>query len=110
VIFLTFIFVKEWLGRHTPPSTYLIADGPAEPPAGDSEHQTLQQRFIGVLNALYDGYKAPIPAGAGTINAARAPMLGQAGIVGALDAVAAKGLLVKFDPVSDARFAPIPHP
>ena len=51
-----------------------------------------------------------IPAGAGTINAARASMLGQTGIEGALDAVAAAGLLVKFDPIADPRFAPIPHP
>jgi Ferritin-like len=108
--FQTFLFVKEWLGRHTPPSTYLITDGSADSPAGATEHQTLQQRFIGILNGLYDGYKARIPAGAGTINAARASMLGQAGIEGALDAIAAKGLLVKFEPVSDPRFAPIPHP
>jgi hypothetical protein len=70
----------------------------------------LQQRFTGLLTALYDGYKAGIPAGAGTINAARASMLGQTGIEGALDAVAAAGLLVKFDPIADPRFAPIPHP
>jgi hypothetical protein len=107
--FQTFLFVQEWLGRHTPPSTYLVAGGPAEP-AGSPQHQVLQQRFTGVLTTLYDGYKAGIPAGAGTINAARASMLGQTGIEGALDAVAGAGLLVKFDPIADPRFAPIPHP
>ena len=107
--FQTFLFVQEWLGRHTPPSTYLVAGGPADP-AGSPQHQALQQRFAGVLAALYNGYKVGIPAGAGTINAARASMLGQTGIEGALDAVAAAGLLVKFDPIADPRFAPIPHP
>jgi hypothetical protein len=108
--FQTFIFVKEWLGRHTPSSTYLVAGGPASPPAGNAEHQALQQRLIGVLTALYDGYKARIPAGASQINAARSSMLGQTGIEGALDAVAGQGLLVTFDSVADPRFAPIPHP
>jgi hypothetical protein len=107
--FQTFLFVQEWLGRHTPPSTYLVAGGPADP-TGSPQHQALQQRFTGVLAALYNGYKAGIPEGAGTINAARASMLGQTGIEGALDAVAAAGLLVKFDPIADPRFAPIPHP
>jgi hypothetical protein len=107
--FQTFLFVQEWLGRHTPPSTYLVAGGPADP-TGSPQHQALQQRFAGVLAALYNGYKAGIPEGAGTINAARASMLGQTGIEGALDAVAAAGLLVKFDPIADPRFAPIPHP
>jgi hypothetical protein len=106
--FQTFLFVREWLGRHAP-STYLVAGEPADP-AGSPQHQALQQRFTDLLTALYDGYKAGIPAGAGTINAARASMLGQTGIEGALDAVAAAGLLVKFDPIADPRFAPIPHP
>ena len=107
--FQTFIFAKEWLGRHSPQS-YLVAGGPADPPAGNAEHRVLQQRFVGVLNLLYDGYKAGIPAGASMINAARSSMLGQTGIEGALNAIAATGLLVKFDPVADPRFAPIPHP
>ena len=107
--FQTFLFVQEWLGRHTPPSTYLVAGGPADP-AGSPQHQALQQRFASVLAALYNGYKAGIPEGAGTINAARVSMLGQTGIEGGLDAVAAAGFLVKFDPIADPRFAPIPHP
>jgi hypothetical protein len=107
--FQTFIFVKEWLGRHTPPATYLVA-GVLGDPAGHPEHLTLQQRFVDVLSALHDGYKAGIPAGATEINAARTAMLGQAGIEGALNAVAEKNLLVKFDPVTDPRFAPIFHP
>ena len=107
--FQTFIFVQEWLSRHTP-SAYLVKGGPAAPPENDTEHKILQQRFVGVLTSLYEGYKAGIPGGAGTINAARNAMLGQGGIEGALDAVAAKGLLLKFDPIADPRFAPIHHP
>jgi len=107
--FQTFIFVQEWLSRHTP-SAYLVKGGPAAPPENDTEHKILQQRFVGVLTSLYEGYKAGIPGGAGTIDAARNAMLGQGGIEGALDAVAAKGLLLKFDPIADPRFAPIHHP
>jgi hypothetical protein len=108
--FQTFLFIKEWLGRHTPPSTYLVAGGPVAPPAGSAEHATLQQRFVALLSALHDGLKKGIPAGAPAINAARSAMLGPNGIEGALDAVAAKGFLVTFDPVADPRFASIAPP
>jgi len=107
--FQTFLFVQEWLGRHVP-ATYLVAGGPLSPPGGNLQHKTVQQRFVNVLNMLYDGYKAGIPAGAVTINNARAAMLGQDGVEGALNAVAAAGLLVTFDPIADPRFAPIHHP
>ena len=107
--FQTFLFVQEWLGRHVP-ATYLVAGGPLSPPGGNPQHQTVQQRFVNVLNMLYDGYKAGIPAGAVTINNARAAMLGQDGVEGALNAVAAAGLLVTFDSIADPRFAPIHHP
>jgi hypothetical protein len=70
----------------------------------------VQQRFVALLNALHDGLRAGIPAGAPAINAARSAMLGPNGIEGALDAVAAKGFLVTFDPVADPRFAPIAPP
>ena len=105
--FQTFLFVREWLGRHAP-STYLVAGDLPTPPEAPNTKPCSSASPL--LTALYDGYKAGIPAGAGTINAARASMLGQTGIEGALDAVAAAGLLVKFDPIADPRFAPIPHP
>jgi len=107
--FQTFIFVQEWLGRHAP-ATYLVGGGPPAPPPGNRQHQTLQQRLADVLNMLYGGYKAGIPAGAEEINAGRGAMLGSDGVEGALDAVAAVGLLVTFDAVTDPRFAPIHHP
>jgi hypothetical protein len=108
--FQTFLFIKEWLGRHTPPSTYLVAGGPADPPPGSAEHQALQQAYGNLLSALHTGFKAGIPAGAPTINDARNSMLGKAGIEGKLEALAAKGLLVKFDAIADPRFAPIAPP
>jgi hypothetical protein len=80
------------------------------PPAGNAEHAALQQRFGALLDALYTGFKKRVPAGASDINAARSAMLGPTGIEGALDAIAAKGLLVTFDPIADPRFAPISHP
>jgi hypothetical protein len=107
--FQTFLFVNEWLGRHTPPSTYLVAGGPADPGASP-EHSALQQAYSDLLIALYTGFKAGIPSGSTTINAARASMLGPTGIEGKLDAIAARGLLVKFDALADQRFSPIAPP
>jgi len=107
--FQTFLFVNEWLGRHTPPSMYLVAGGPADPGASP-EHGALQQAYSDLLTALHTGFKAGIPAGAATINAARASMLGPTGIEGKLDAIAAKGFLVKFDALADPRFSPIAPP
>lgn len=106
----TFLFVKEWLARHVPDTTYLIGPNLSAPPAGDTDHKTLQSRYAALLQALYDGYKAGMPKGAATVNAARNSMLGVTGIEGALDAVAAKGFLVVFDPIPDPRFAPITRP
>jgi hypothetical protein len=106
----TFYHVKLGLNRHTPPATYLAAANLAAPPATNLEHRTLQQRFAHLLHTLYVGYKNGIPAGANKINGARSSMLGSSGVEGALDALAAKGFLVVFDPLSDPRFAPIPHP
>jgi hypothetical protein len=102
--------VKLWLNRHTPPATYLVAANLAAPPATNLEHRTLQRRFASLLGMLYVGYKDGFPAGASHINAARSSMLGSEGLEGALDALAARGFLVVFDPLSDPRFAPIPHP
>jgi hypothetical protein len=104
----TFLFVKEWLGRHEEP-TYLIA-GLKPPPAANPAHQTLQTRYKALLGTLFDAYTRRIPAGAGDINKARGSMLGADGIEGALDAIAAGKFSIIFDPISDARFAAIDPP
>jgi len=104
----TFLFVKEWLGRHEEP-TYLIA-GLKPPPASSPEHQTLQSRYKTLLGTLFDAYTRRIPAGAGDINKARGSMLSADGIEGALDAIAARQFSIVFDPISDPRFAAIDPP
>ena len=80
------------------------------PPAANPAHKTLQQGYRALLETLDAGYRAGIPAGASNINAARSAMLGAGGLQGAMDAVAAQGVLVVFDPIADARFAAIPQP
>ena len=105
----TFLFVREWLGRH-PPASYLRAPDLQPPPTADAEHQTLQQRYRALLELLHRGYQSGIPAGAADINTARNAMLAPDGIRGAVDAVAAQGFLAVFDPLADPRFAPINPP
>ena len=105
----TFLFIKEWLGRH-PPAAYLINPNPQPAPGGTASQSVLQQRYEALLVALDGAYRARLPAGAAALNAARASMLGAGGIEGALDAVAAAGFLARFDPSADPRFAPIDPP
>jgi hypothetical protein len=107
--FQTFLFVQEWLGRHDP-ARYLVAGGPAEPPAGNAQHDDLQRAYRALLEALYTGLEMRMPRGASRINDARSSMLGANGIEGKLQAVAAKGLIIKFDDIADERFAPIAPP
>jgi hypothetical protein len=105
----TFLAIKEWLGRH-PAADTLRAANLQPPPPGNAAHRTLQQRYLALLERLFTGYSRPLPQGAGDINAARAAMLGQGGMQGALDAIAAGPFLVVFDPIDDQRFAPIQPP
>jgi Ferritin-like len=105
----TFLAIKEWLGRH-PAADTLRAVDLQPPPAGNAAHQTLQQRYLTLLERLHSGYRQRLPQGASDINTARAAMLGVDGIQGALDAVAAGPFLVVFDPIEDPRFAPIQSP
>jgi len=107
--FQTFLFVQEWLGRHDP-ARYLVAGGPVEPRPGDAAHDELQKAYREVLEALYTGLEMRMPRGASRINAARSSMLGANGIEGKLQAVAAKGLIIKFDDIADPRFTPILPP
>jgi hypothetical protein len=105
----TFMFIKEWLGRH-PPAAYLINPNPQPAPAGTASQAVLQQRYESLLVGLDGAYRARLPAGAAALNTARTRMLGAGGIEGALDAVAAAGFLARFDPSADPRFAPIDPP
>jgi hypothetical protein len=105
----TFLAIKEWLGRHAE-ADYLRAPNLQGPPQSNAAHQELQRRYVGLLERLYSGYQQGIPKGAADIAAARGSMLGQGGLQGALDAVAAGPFLVIFDPIADPRFAPIQPP
>jgi hypothetical protein len=105
----TFLFIKEWLGRH-PPAAYLIHPDPQPAPGGTAAQAVLQQRYEALLVGLDGAYRARLPAGAAALNAARGSMLGAGGIEGALDAVAAAGFLARFDASADPRFAPIEPP
>jgi rubrerythrin len=107
--FETFGFIQEWLSRHNP-SEYLRAANLVRPPAGNLANATLQQRYRALLERLFDGYSLGIPSGAADINAARGAMLGNTGIEGAAEVVAAAGFLVVFDPINDPRFAPVNNP
>lgn len=107
--FETFGFIQEWLGRHSP-NDYLRAPNLAAPPAGNALHAALQQRYRDLLERLAAGYALGIPAGAPDINVARNAMLGNGGIEGAAEAVAAAGFLVVFDQINDPRFAPLANP
>ena len=102
--YATFTTVQEWLGRH-PGTPYLRRL--RTPTAGEPALATLQQRYETVLGLLHDGYRLGIPAGAGSIAAARATMLGPAGIEGACEALAGSGVLPVFAAPADARFAPV---
>jgi hypothetical protein len=70
----------------------------------------LQTRYVALLGRLYDGYSKGLPLGAADVNAARTAMLGPTGIEGALEAVASTGVLPRFDPVADPRFAALQPP
>jgi hypothetical protein len=87
-----------------------VAGGPVEPLPGDAAHDELQKAYRELLEALYTGLEMSMPRGASRINAARSLMLGANGIEGKLQAVAAKGLIIKFDDIADPRFAPIAPP
>jgi hypothetical protein len=108
--FQTFLFIQEWLGRHKEPAQYLVAGGPREPSSADAAHVALQTAYKDLLELLYKGLKMRMPAGASRINDARNAMLGEGGIEGRLQAVAGRGLIIRFDPIADERFAPIVPP
>ena len=102
--YATFRTVQEWLGRHagTPYLRTLRT-----PTAGEPALATLQQRYETVLGLLHDGYRLGIPAGAASIAAARAAMLGPSGVEGACEALAGSGVLPLFAVPADPRFTPV---
>lgn len=103
----TFLDIKEWLSAYGEVA-YLRTVSPQVPQPGQADHVALQVAYRALLENLYAGYEKGRFPGAGEINAARASM------VVTLDplahAVADKGLLVTFDVIPDARFAPIDPP
>lgn len=105
----TFLFIREWLGRHDP-ATWVRGADMRPPPPDDAAHRTLQERYRNLLEQLHRGYLRRLPEGAADINAARTAMLAPDGIRGALDAVAAQNFLAVFDPIADPRFAAIDPP
>jgi hypothetical protein len=107
--FQTFLFIREWLGRH-PESQFLRSTNLAPPPANNPAHRTLQTRYAALLDNLFRGYAMGLPSGAPNINSARSSMLGVNGIDGAAEAVASGGFLVVFETPPDPRFAPIGPP
>jgi hypothetical protein len=105
--FETFSFIQEWLSSH-PENAYLL--NLRQPDATVSAHATLQTRYAALLDTLFQGYQAGLPAGADEIARARADMLSPNGIRGACEALADAGFLVTFEAPNDPRFTPINRP
>ena len=107
--------IQEWL---LPYKDEECLRATAPPPADIVEKQTLQRRYETLLNLLHDGYKAGMPFGAADLNSARSLMIGNprdklgqsGGIIVAAEELANKGYLLVFDPPTDKKFAPVPHP
>jgi hypothetical protein len=102
----TFLFVREWLGRNQVGSVLRPNLRRRNAANVEPEHAALQAGYLAILNDLHAGYAAGLPAGAARMNAARAAMTAP-GLDGLARACAAAGLLVEFDPIADARFAPV---
>ena len=105
--YATFRTVQEWLGRH-PGTPYL--QNLRTPTPGEAALATLQQRDEQVLDLLHAGYRVGIPAGAASVAAARAAMLGPNGVEGACTDLAVSGVLPIFSVPDDARFTPVAPP
>jgi hypothetical protein len=107
--------IQEWL---LPYKDEECLRATAPPPADIVEKQTLQRRYETLLNLLHDGYKAGMPFGAADLNSARSLMIGNprdklgqsGGIIVAAEELANKGYLLVFDPPTDKKFEPVPHP
>jgi hypothetical protein len=104
--FETFLAIQEWLNPHSEPTYLRSQDIP--PPSGDPDHRALQDDYFQLLQELHQGYTLGGAAGAPSINLARMDMVGP--VDKAAHAIADRGLLVVFDPISDPRFVPIDHP
>ncbi len=105
----TFLFLQQWLGDRAV-TDYLRAADLQPPPLANAAHAALQAKYLQVLELLFSGYTKGRFNGASDVNAARAAMLGPAGLHGAAEAVATLGFLAVFDPIADPRFAPMAPP
>jgi len=109
--------IQEWL-RPYKEADYLRSVGMTQPPDRIVENQTLQRRYVTLLNLLHDGYQAGMPFGAADLNTARSLMIGNSrdklgqsgGIISAAQAVAAMGYLVVFQIPEGGRFTTVNHP
>lgn len=102
----TFEFMQQWIA---PFGAAVLHSGPLnKPPANDARHIALQMKYIDLLNKLFRGYSAGLPAGALDINGARNSMVQTGGIADLAAEVANAGFLVVFDDLTDPRFAPLP--
>jgi hypothetical protein len=105
--FETLSYIQEWLSGHAE-DDYLIVT--QQPESGNPLHQTLQQRYAGLLDLLHRAYASGVLAGAPLIAEARAEMLSDTGIDGACRALADAGLQVVFETPSDTRFTAVAPP
>ncbi|MEY2930836.1 MAG: hypothetical protein RL033_1585 [Pseudomonadota bacterium] len=101
----TFRFVRDWLGRN--PESAVLRPGVALPAPSNPLHVSLQTAYRAILEDLFQGYAAGLPAGAVAINRARSAMPSP-GLDGRARALANANLLVSFDVILDPRFAPLP--
>jgi hypothetical protein len=105
--FATFLAIQEWLNRHAE-GDYLRSTTDNPPPPNDPDHRELQTRYFELLQGLYRGYKRGGAMGAPDVNSARMEMVGPIDAVA--HAIAERGFVVVFDPITDKRFGPIKPP
>jgi Ferritin-like len=105
--FETFRAIQVWLSAHQE-SEYLRSAAGTAPLPDDPDHQEVQTIYRAILEQLHRGYTFGNPGGAPDINGARMDMVGR--LDAAAQKIAQRGFLVVFDPLTDARFAPIDPP
>jgi hypothetical protein len=102
----TFLDVQVWLSRHPDPTSYLLPV--TDPTADDALHRQLQNLYRNLIVPLRDGYVSGVPLGKDSIEQARTVMFGE--LQKTCEELAAKNLLVKFEPLTDNDFTPIDPP
>ena len=104
----TFLAIREWLAPHAE-DQYLRTPATGQASGGQPQ-RALQKVYLHLLDQLYKGYRAGLPAGAAALNEARNTMIQPGGIAEAAEAVAETGAVVRFNTPSDPRFAAIAPP